>query len=197
VRRLAAARDAAPRQVLGGVAPRDVDHVPRHADHLRRHALAVRPGFSAKIADASLDGHAAVRLDDEQPIEADRTGAVRADRDATAAHLRSLALPAPTLALIPVEDLRSFVERLLDETAGRVGPLTARIRRAESGFAGRRIDPPDLDLIDPELACRLGDHRLHQDDALHAARLALRAARWRVGNRGDAAPTHRLGLEQQ
>ena len=71
MRRLATARDAAPRQVLGRVAPRDVDHVPGHAHHFRRHALAVGPCFGAKIADASLDGHPAVRLDDKQPIEAD------------------------------------------------------------------------------------------------------------------------------
>ena len=36
VRRLAAARDAAPRQVLGRVAPGDVDFLPGHAHHLRR-----------------------------------------------------------------------------------------------------------------------------------------------------------------
>ena len=71
MRRLAAARDAAPRQVLGRVTPRDVDLFPRHAHHFRRHTLAIRPRFGAKIADASLDGHPAVRLDDKESVEAD------------------------------------------------------------------------------------------------------------------------------
>src|SRR5204863_7669357 len=114
-----------------------------------------------------------------------------------ATHLRALTLPAPDFAFIPLEDLRALIKRLFDEATGRIRPVALRVRRAELGFPLRCIDLPNLDLIDSELACRLGDHRLHQDDALHAARLALRAARWRVGNRGDAAPAHSLGLKEQ
>ena len=71
VRRLAAARHAAPRQVLGRVAPGDLDLFPGHAHHFRGHSLAIRPRFGAKIADAGLDVHPAVRLDDKEPVEAD------------------------------------------------------------------------------------------------------------------------------
>src|SRR5258707_8586515 len=58
--------------------------------------------------------------------------------------------------------------------SGRIRPVAPRVGRAEPGFARGRIDLPDLDLIDPELARRLGDHRLHQDDALHADRKSTR-----------------------
>ena len=49
----------------------------------------------------------------------------------------------------------------------------------------------------PSLRAAFVDDRFHQHDALHAARLALRAARRRVGDRGDAAPPHRFGLKHQ
>src|SRR5215218_6765853 len=64
-------KTSSPRQVLGRVAPRDVDLFPGHAHHFRRHPLAIRPRFGAKIADARLDVHPAVRLDDKEPVEAD------------------------------------------------------------------------------------------------------------------------------
>ena len=71
VRRLAAARHAAPRQVLAGVSPGEVDLLPRHADHFGRDAVAIAHRLGAEVADARLDGHAAVRLDDEQAVVAD------------------------------------------------------------------------------------------------------------------------------
>src|SRR6266850_1526681 len=174
------------------------DHLlPRHAHHLGGHALAVAERFGAEVADAGLDVHPAVRLDDEQAVEADRARVVRADRDAAAAHPRAVAHAAARLALVPLEHLRALVERFLDEAAGRVRPVAARVRRAELRLARRRVDLADLDLIDTELACRPGHERFHQDDALHPARLALRAARRRVGDRRHAAPPHRLGLVQE
>ena len=47
-------------------------------------------------------------------------------------------------------------------------------RRPERRFAFRRVDLADRHLVEPKLARRLGQDRLHDDDALHAARRALR-----------------------
>ena len=46
----------------------------------------------------------------------------------------------------------------------------------------------------PSLLGGLRQHRLHEADALHAARRALRRLRRRVGQHGHAAPPHRLRL---
>ena len=62
-----------------------------------------------------------------------------------------------------------------------------------SGALIRRI----VHLVERELARRLGQDRLHDDDALHAARRALRAARRRIGQHRHAAPAHRHRLIQQ
>ena len=110
----------------------------------------------------------------------------------------AVALAALRLALVPLEQLGALVERLLDERARHVLPRRLRTgRRAELRLALRRVDAADRHLIDAELARRLGDDRLHQHDALHAARLTLRTARRRVGQHRDAAPPHRRRLIQQ
>src|SRR6185295_11178727 len=148
-------RDAAPRQVLAGVAPGEIDLLPRDANHLGRHAVAVAHRLGAEIADARLDRHAAVRLDHEQTVVADRAGDERAGRDAVAAHLRALPLAALRLALVPAEQLLAAIERLLDEGAGRVRALAARVRRPELRLAFRRVDPVDRHFVHSELARRL------------------------------------------
>src|SRR5205823_6834012 len=152
----------------GRVAERNVDFFPGNAHHLGRDSLAIGPGFSPEVADPGLDVHPAVRLDDEEAVEADGSGVVRADRHAAAAHLRALALSASGLSLIPLEKLRAPVECLFHKAAGRIGPVALRVRRTEFGFSARRVELPDLDLIDAELARRFRHDRLHQYDALHA-----------------------------
>ena len=44
--------------------------------------MRVAERLGAEVADARVDVHAAVRLDDEQTVEAGRPGDERADRDA-------------------------------------------------------------------------------------------------------------------
>src|SRR5471030_2409275 len=68
VRRLAAARYAAPRQILTRVAPREIDLLPRHADHFGGDAVHVAHRLGAEIPYAGLDVHATVGLDDEQAV---------------------------------------------------------------------------------------------------------------------------------
>src|SRR5213083_3079425 len=105
----------------------------------------------AVIADAGLEGDAAVGLDDEQTVEANRSGGERADRDADAAGLGALTLAAvQRLLLVPLEELAPFVERFLDERARDVVLLAVRERRPERRLAGRRVDPAHVDLIEAE-----------------------------------------------
>src|SRR5204863_9515497 len=96
--------------------------------------------------------------------------------------------------LVPLEHLAPFVERFADERAGHVALASVRVLWTERRLAGWRVDLVDFDLVDAELSRRLGDHRLDDADALHAARLALRRLRRRVGDDRHAAPAHRLRL---
>src|SRR3954470_21812289 len=130
MRRLAAAGHAAPRQVPSGVAPRDLDLLPRDAHHLGGDTLTIGERFGAEVADAGLHVHLAVGLDDEQAVKADAPRVVGADRHAAAAHLVPYALSVACLAFVPLEHLRALVERLIDEAAGRVGAVAARIGRS-------------------------------------------------------------------
>ena len=64
------------------------------------------------------------------------------------------ALAVPGLSLFPLEHLRALVERLLEEAARRRRAVALRVRRAERWLAGRRVDLPDLDLIDRRACAR-------------------------------------------
>src|SRR5678816_1001583 len=122
-------------------------------------AIADRSG--PVIPDPRLDIQLAIGLDHEQTVEPDGAGAVRAHRDANAAHLRAISLAALLLALVPLEQRGALVQRFLDERAG--GVLPDRLGtggRAKQCLSGRRIDAADLHLIDPELARRFREHRL-------------------------------------
>src|SRR5579862_3547594 len=155
--------------------------------------MAVAHRAGAVVADPRLHVEQAIWLDHEQPVETDGPGAVRADRHADAADLRSVAFAAQDLALVPPEQLGALVERLLDERARDVLPHGFRTRRwSEERLASGRVDAANRHLIEPELARRLGNHRLHDDVRLRAARLALRTARRRVGENRNATEAHRL-----
>src|SRR5688500_8493974 len=125
--------------MLRRIAPDDLHLFPGHADHLGRDALAVGHRLRAEIADAGVDVHLAVRLDDEQAVEANRSADESADRDPDATHLRAVALAAGRLALDPPELGRAFVEALLQETARRIGAVAGGIRRTEPCLAFGRI----------------------------------------------------------
>src|SRR5688572_11104390 len=197
VYRLAAARVAAPRQMLRRIAPDDLHFLPRYADHLRRHALAVGERFGAEIADASMDAHPAVWRDDEEAVETYRAAAIGADADADAAHLRAAALRATRNAFVPVEPRRTLVQRFLEETARDVAALASSIGRPVFRLSFRRVQLADRYLIDAQLARRFVDDLIHNLAALKAARLGERAARRRVRDRGDATVTERFGLIHQ
>src|SRR5216683_2737594 len=114
--------------------------------------MTIAHRLGSEVANPRLDVHPAIGLDDEQPVVAGRSGNERARRDAVTANLRALTLAALRLALVPPEHLRAAIERLFDERASRVCPLTARVRRTERRFAFRRVDPMDGDLVDAQLA---------------------------------------------
>src|SRR6516225_631591 len=152
VRRLAATRDAAPRQVLAGVAPGDVHLLPWHADHLGRHAMAVAHRLGAEVPDARLDVHPPIGLDDEQTVVAGRARDKGARGHTVAANLGSLPLAAHRFALVPAELFRAPIERLLDERARRKRAFPTRVGWAELRLSLRRVDAMNRDLIDAELA---------------------------------------------
>ena len=100
--------------------------------------------------------HRAVRLDDEQAVEADRAGR------------RSVLTATPTPRTFePTRlPLRAFRSSQLNSSAPlssasftnalvHVAALAARVGRTERRLAFRRVDPVDRDLIDAELARRL------------------------------------------
>src|SRR5262245_44035411 len=96
--------------------------------------MAVAHRLGAEVADARLDVHPAIRLDDEQAVVAGRARDKRARRHAVAADFGSLTLAALHLARVPAEETRSAVERFLHERARRVGALTAWVGRTEFRF---------------------------------------------------------------
>ena len=57
------------------VAEHDVALLPGHVEHLGRRPVDVEQRVRAEIANARLERDAAVRLDDEEPVEADRAAA--------------------------------------------------------------------------------------------------------------------------
>ena len=196
VHRLAAGRDAGPRQALLGVAPDDLELLPRRVEHLGVDALAVEHRLGAEVADAGLHLHLAVGPDDRQPVEADRPGGVGADGHADAAHLRAALLAADRLLGLPAEDLGALVERLADVGLGDVGLLVGlRVERPVGRLADRGVDLEQLDVVDPELLGGLRHDRVEDGVHLHAAGRTLRGARRGVGEHGDAAPPVGLGLE--
>src|SRR5437879_4300503 len=171
VSRLTAARGASPRQVLCRVTPSDLTLFPGHADQLRNHAVYVVHRLGPEITDSRLDVEPAVGLDDEEPIEPDRATDVTAARYPNAARLRTASL-RERFSLVPLEHLGPAVERFLEEGACGVS-LLACDQRSEFRFALGRIDAPDGDLIDLELARRLRQQRLHQRNPLHPPRPTL------------------------
>src|SRR2546425_5245571 len=195
VRRLTSGGDARPRQILRRVAEDHVALLPRHVEHFGGDAVHVESRFGPEITDARLELHTAVRLDDEQAVEADGPARERADGDADAARFGALLLAAVRrLLLFPLEQLAAFVQCFPDERAGHVRLLPGRQGRTERGLARRRVDLPELHLIDAELLRGLREDRLHDADALHPARRALRDFRRRVREHGQTAPAHRLRL---
>src|SRR5262249_18767545 len=149
------------------------------------------------ISDTRLDVHLAVRFDHEQAVVSSRTGKEDTHRHAETADFGAATLAALRLSLVPFEELGPTVQRLLDVRARRVATLSPWIGRTKRRLAFRGVEAPNRHLIDAQLARRLGEHRLHEGDALHAARLALRSTRRGVGHHRDAAPPHGLWLIEQ
>ncbi len=147
-----------------------------------------------EVADAGLHVQLAVWADCHQAVKPDRPGAVGSDRDADATHFRSATLAGVRLPLVPPEGFLAFIERLDNEGTCQAGPLASRADRTVYGLANRRVDLPDLDLVDPKLLGRLRDERLNHSVGLHRSRRALLRPRRRVGQDADGPPPHRRRL---
>src|SRR4029453_11865153 len=118
--------------------------------------------------------------------------------DADTAHLRAVFLAALQLALVPLEQRRALVERLLDERAGDVLPRRLGTGRGtEQRLSLRRVEAADRYLIDPKLARCRRQHRLNQHVRLRATRLTLRPARRRVRQHRHPSEAHRHRLIRQ
>ena len=193
MRRLAAARDAGPRQVLATCCPRSRRPSPRARRAFRRRRGARRTPIrcrGCRCPDCTYMRPSGLMTSrPSNPIDPAEEGA-RPPRRRRAPSM-PVRCAAARLALLPVEQLGALVERFLEERAGRVVPRWPRaFGRAERRLALRRVDPANRHLVDAELPRRLRQHRLHQRVALHPARRALRAARRRVGQ-------HRQTLRQR
>ena len=147
----------------------------------------------AEVADAGLNIEASIGLDDHQTVEADGTADEDAGGHTHAAYLVT-ALLRERHALIPFELFLAAVERFLNIGAGDVGALAGFIGGTHLRLAFGTVEAVQRDLIDAEFARGLGENRLHQRDALIAARLALRDARRSIGQDSDAAPADGLRL---
>ena len=194
--RLAAARHAGERKIVGSVAPDDVALFPWHSQNFRTRAMDVDYRFSSQVADAGLEGDAAVRLYNEKSVEADRAAHETTERDADAAHLRADPFRSPCYPVLPFELLRAAIEGLFEKCAGCMLPRSI-YRSAEWRLALGTVDTPDRHLVQPELARSLRDDRFDDHDALQAARRTLRAAGRSVSQDRGPAPSHRLGLIEQ
>src|SRR5208282_5937146 len=122
-----------------------------------------------QVADSGLDAHTAVRLDNEDPIEAGRATDVATQRHAHATHLRADPFRGARHPLAPFELLRPAIEGFLEERARRIRPLAFHLR-SEWRLALRAIDSARGHLIEPKLARSFRDHRFHDHDTLQAAR---------------------------
>ena len=140
VRGLAAARHTAPRHVLTVRAPAHVALLPRHTQHFGGHAMHIDDSFRSEVADSGLEADASVGFDQRQAIETRRTADVATHGDADAAHFGANALGSARDSFAPVELFRAAIERLLNESAGGVRPLSSRIRRSEGRLAFGGID---------------------------------------------------------
>src|SRR5208337_4515178 len=85
--RLAAAGNAGEGKVLRRVSPCNVALLPRNSQDFGACTVNVAHRFRSQVADSRLEGYAAIGLDDQNPIEADRATDKSTERDADAAHL--------------------------------------------------------------------------------------------------------------
>jgi hypothetical protein len=83
----------------------------------------------AEIAHAGVDVQLTVRRDAQQSIETVRAGRVVALANPDAGHLSAVPLSGALFPLIPVEEARAFVQRLLDEGAGERPAVGADLAR--------------------------------------------------------------------
>jgi hypothetical protein len=150
----------------------------------------------AEVADAGLHIQLAVRPDRHQTVVADRAGAMRANRHADAADLRSIPLAGACLAFVPLEELGAAIEGVLHERARDVATLATR-RWPVEGLALRRVDPADRHLIEAEFFRGFRDDWFHNRVGLHRPRRALLRPRRRVRDDRHAPEAHRERLPDQ
>src|ERR1700722_1757677 len=196
VSRLAASGHARIRKMLRRVAPYDIALFPGDAQNLRTCAVNVDHRLGSQIADSRLELDPALGRDDEQSIEAYRAADVTAKRYANSARFGSDPFGAASRSLAPIELFRSTLKRFLKKCASRVLKFTL-YRRPVLRLAFRTVHVADRDLVHAELSCRFRNDRLDDRDPLQSAGRALRAARRRVRQHGNATPAHRLWLVQQ
>src|SRR5919198_32755 len=104
------------------------------------------------LAATRLHAQLSVRPNRHQAVVPDRVPTdERTDRDADSAHLGTGPRAAACLALVPLEQLDSAIDRFAHEGAGDVAALAVLARAAERRFARGCVDAMQRDRIDSQL----------------------------------------------
>ena len=98
--------------------------------------------------------------------------------------------------LLPLELLGAAIKRVLEEATRRMAALALH-HRPKLRLAFRAIHAAKRHLVHAEFARGFGQNRFDDGNALHAARCALRAARWRIGHHRNCALAHGHWLIEQ
>src|SRR5580658_4291649 len=152
--------------------------------------------LGSEVADSRLESDAAIRFDDEKPVESDGAANVTAERHAHTANFRAYPLRRTRDPFAPLELLRAAVERFFQKCAGGVLALPLHYWPQRS-FALGAVDAPNRYLVNSQLARSFGKNRLENDNPLQPARRALRTSRRRVCQHRQTAPAHGQRLVEQ
>ena len=189
MRGLAARLARTPRQVARGVAPHHLAVVPVHVQHVGGRPGGVGDGVGAQVADALMDVEPSVRTDHNQAVHPPAAADEGADADADADGLGAAAGRAQLRPFLPAEHLRAKIQRLAREATRH-----RALGGAEPAVVSGGVHPPDVEPVDPQLACGLVDDGLEHGHDLGAARSPLCRARRGVGVHRYRAEAHVLGL---
>ena len=111
---------------MARVPPDDFAFLPGHGQEFGGDPCGVDDRMRTEIADALMDVELAIRLDDQESVETDRTCHERAERRRDPGYFGAAGAVWPLLPSLPLEQLAALIERFARERAGDGGPWTIR-----------------------------------------------------------------------